>query len=73
MIIPCFYSWFIEYKAEANTFTKLGVNTVLAIDREFAPHQKTPLFWRIIGFLTHPPEKLMVMAYRCFNKPKESN
>lgn len=73
VFVPSSYSWFVEYKAEANTFKKLGVDTVLAIDKKFAPRQKAPLPWRIVGFMTHPPQKLMVMVYRRFNKPQKSN
>ena len=57
VVVPCGYSWFIEYKAEAKTFRKLGIDTVLAIDRDFAPRQKVPVLWHIVGIMTHPSGK----------------
>ena len=67
VIIPCAYSWFIEYKAEAETFKKLGIETVLEIDSTLPAHSKAPVFWRIVSKMTHPPPKLVERIYRRFN------
>lgn len=66
--IPCAYSWFIEYKAEAKTFKKLGIGTVLEIDGSLPTHPKAPLFWRIVNRMTHPSPKLVERIYRHFNR-----
>lgn len=67
VIIPCAYSWFIEYKAEAETFKKLGIETVLEIDSTLPARSKAPVFWRIVNRMTHPPPKLVEKIYRRFN------
>lgn len=68
IIIPCGYSWFIEYKAEAETFKKLGIETVVAIDSELPPQGKAPVLWCIVNRMTHPPPKLTEKIYRHFNR-----
>lgn len=70
VIIPCAYSWFIEYKAESETFNKLGIEAVLEIDSIPPERSKTPLFWRIVNRMTHPPSKLVERIYRRFNRLK---
>jgi len=70
LVIPCAYSWFIEYKAEAATFRKLGIEKVLDIDKDLSAHPKAPLFWRIVHIMTHPPPKLTERIYRRFNPPE---
>jgi len=67
VIIPCAYSWFIEYKAEARTFRKLGIEAVLEIDSTLPTRSKAPVFWRIVNRMTHPPPKLVEKVYRRFN------
>jgi len=68
VIIPCAYSWFIEYKAEAETFRRLGIETVLEIDSMLPAHSKAPVFWRVVNRMTHPPPKLVENIYRRFNR-----
>lgn len=70
-IVFCSYSWFVEYKAEAVTFKKIGIDNVLEIDKQFKPSMKAPLQWRIAALLTHPPQSLVVRIYRHFNKSSD--
>lgn len=68
VIIPCAYSWFIEYKAEAETFKKLGIKTVFEIDSTLPRRSKAPILWRIVNRMTHPPPKLVEKIYHHFNR-----
>lgn len=68
IVMACGYSWFIEYKAEAGTFKRLGIDRVVAIDNEFQPPNKVPAEQRIINRMLHPTKNITERIYRHFNR-----
>lgn len=66
--IGCFYSWFIEYKADSKAIRILGMDTVLHAREEIDRFPKLPLSWRIIARMTHPPFSCTKRIYQVFNK-----
>ena len=65
--IGCFYSWFIEYKADSKAIRILGMDTVLHAREEMGHFSKLPLSWRIIARMTHPPFSYTKRIYKFFN------
>jgi Zn-dependent protease with chaperone function len=65
--IGCFYSWFIEYKADRQAIRVLGMDTVLHAREEIGRLPKLSLSWRIIARMTHPPFSLTKRIYQFFN------
>lgn len=66
--IGCFYSWFIEYKADSKAIRILGMDTVLRAREEIEYFPKPPLSWRIIARMTHPPFSCTKRIYQAFNR-----
>jgi len=65
--IGCFYSWFIEYKADSKAIRVLGMDTVLHAREQMDRFPKLPLSWRIIARMTHPPFSCTKRIYKFFN------
>ena len=65
--IGCFFSWFIEYKADSKAIRILGMDTVLHAREEMGRFPKPPLSWRIIARMTHPPFSCTKRIYKFFN------
>lgn len=65
--IGCFYSWFIEYKADSKAIRILGMDKVLYAREEMDRFPKLPLSWRIIARMTHLPFSYTKRIYKFFN------
>lgn len=68
--IPFALSWISEYKAEAATFNEMGLDRVIKIDEEIRGEINPALTTldKIVRFLTHPPNSLVIKTYRYFNR-----
>lgn len=71
--IGCSYSWFIEYKADSIAIQTVGVSNFIYARSLMSNMPQVPLFWKILGRMTHPPPNWTLAIYKFFHKKDRTN
>jgi hypothetical protein len=61
-------SWIIEYMADSTALNILGIDNIMSAQIYLKTTPKSPLLWKILGIMTHPPFSLNLKLYRFLNK-----